>query len=113
MEYYRCLFAFNFSLGNSGACQVEEFGTAPRNWNAGKTNSDLQLVDRALVLNYSSGALCHHSNSTRTTLITFVCAKSGTGLGQPVFIDEDDCNYFVSWHTELACEKQVNGYHLP
>ena len=80
-------------------------------WSAGKANGELHLIDGDLFLNYSGGDLCHHNNLTRNTIINFVCAKNGTGRGQPVFVDEDDdCNYFLSWHTDLACEQQVGTF---
>ena len=74
----------------------------------------MHFIDGDLFLNYSGGALCHHNNQTRNTIINFVCAKKGSGTGTPVFVvEDDDCNYFLSWHTELACERHVSTAKIP
>ena len=53
------------------------------------------------------GPKCHGDRYERNTIINFVC-KEGSGNGLPVFVDEtDDCTYYFSWHTELACEEKV------
>ncbi|XP_064627541.1 cation-independent mannose-6-phosphate receptor-like [Lineus longissimus] len=91
--------------GNSGVCQSEDNGEH-RSFNLGDY-SDKPIYDRGIIsLNYTNGDKCHRNNYTRNTVITFVC---GPGDGSPVFIQEtsEDCTYYISWPTKLACEKQV------
>ncbi|XP_060069663.1 cation-independent mannose-6-phosphate receptor-like [Ylistrum balloti] len=89
-----------------GACQ-EELAGEKRNFTSGLFNSKLQYDDGVLMLNYHGGMDCHNKQYKRTTIINFVCSPTA-GNGSPVFIDEtDDCTYYISWHTSLACEKEV------
>ncbi|OWF52457.1 cation-independent mannose-6-phosphate receptor-like [Mizuhopecten yessoensis] len=89
-----------------GACQEEVAGDK-RNFSSGLYNSKLQFDNGVLVLNYHGGKDCHNKMYKRTTIINFVCSQTA-GEGNPVFIDEsDDCTYYLSWHTSLACEKEV------
>ena len=74
-------------------------------------NSRLYFDDGLLYLNLSGGDPCHHVKKKRETIISFVCS-SGYGdqdHGKPVFISEDDCTYFIVWHTSLVCERQVSS----
>ena len=82
--------------------------------NAGKANQRLHFDDGVLYLNLSGGDACHHVKKKRETIIQFVCNSSlgSDDLGQPVFIFEDDCTYYMVWHTSLACERQVCTKHL-
>ena len=98
---------------SSGSCQSET--GSKRRWNAGNANARLKFVSEGvLTLNYTDGKVCHHNHLPRNTVINFVCAADGVGTGAPVFIDEtDDCTYFVSWHTELACEHEVRMLTQP
>lgn len=77
--------------------------------NAGKANSRLHFDDGVLYLNLSGGDQCHHVKKNRETIIQFVCNSSlgSSDLGKPVFISENDCTYYIVWHTSLACERQV------
>ncbi len=70
------------------------------------------MFDDGLIwLNYTGGKSCHGGKFMRNTVIHFVCGSEGTGNGHPVFVDEsDDCTYYFSWHTELACEKKVKDF---
>lgn len=81
-------------------------------WNAGNANSNLQYLDGILQLNYTDGQKCHHNDLARNTVISFVCGASDVENGEPVFIGEtDDCTYYISWHTELACEEHVSIFY--
>ena len=94
----------------SGVCQ--HVGTQV--YNAGKANSRLYFDDGVLYLNLSGGDPCHHVKKNRETIIQFVCNSTlrSSDLGQPVFISENDCTYYIVWHTPLVCEKQVRTKHL-
>ena len=93
----------------SGSCQLEVKGEK-RHFNSGNFNAKLEYNDGILFLNYTGGEICRHNNLPRNTIINFVCGKKGTGVGKPMYVDEsDDCTYYVSWHTELVCEKQVRS----
>lgn len=81
-------------------------------YNAGKANSRLYFDDGVLYLNLSGGDACHHVKKNRETIIQFVCNSSleRSDLGKPVFISENDCTYYIVWHTSLACERQVRTF---
>ena len=82
--------------------------------NAGKANSRLYFDDGVLYLNLSGGDMCHHVKKNRETIIQFVCSSSlgSSDPGKPVFISENDCTYYMVWHTSLVCERQVRTKHL-
>ena len=80
-----------------------------KGFNAGLANSRLHLNGGVLFFNFSGGDDCHHVKKKRETIISFVCS-SGYGsqdTGTPVFIYENDCVYYITWHTSVACESQV------
>lgn len=88
-----------------GSCQH----TDDNNWNAGNYNTRLYYEEGLIWLNYTGGKRCHSDQYERNTIINFVC-KEGGGNGFPVFIDEtDNCTYYFSWHTQLACEEKVQN----
>ena len=72
-------------------------------------NGELHYEGGVLFLNYSGGKYCHHSKSNRQTIVSFVCNSSrDADRGKPVFITEtDDCTYYINWHTNLVCEREV------
>lgn len=89
----------------TGVCQVGMLGDK-KSVNAGKANAHLKYDSGVLSLEYSDGDICKN-NVPRMTYINFVC-QPGEGNGVPVFIDQsDDCIYYFDWHTQLACEKEV------
>ena len=66
--------------------------------------------DGTLQLLYKGGERCHNDKYERSTVIDFVCGFHGLGEGEPVFITEDaNCTYFLSWHTDLACNSEVSS----
>ncbi|XP_072178244.1 cation-independent mannose-6-phosphate receptor-like [Diadema setosum] len=90
-----------------GSCQ-EEISTTGRNFNAGIFNRNLYFDDSILFLRYDNGKECHNNQYQRSSVINFVCPHRSDALGEPVFIAEsDDCTYYFSWHTSLACEKFI------
>ena len=94
-------------LNPLGSCQYD-VDNHDNNWNGGNSNSKLYYEEGLIWSNYTGGTKCHAGKYERNTIINFVCAKEGTGNGYPVFVDEtDNCTYYFSWHTELACEKKV------
>ncbi|KAL9969231.1 hypothetical protein ACROYT_G021424 [Oculina patagonica] len=105
----------NYTLHVCGALKTPPKGCDPKSGvcqqvgqqmiNAGKANSRLHFDDGVLYLNLSGGDQCHHVKKNRETIIQFVCSSSGD-LGKPVFISENDCTYYIVWHTSLACERQ-------
>ena len=90
----------------SGVCQIGD-----HTFNAGKANSRLYFDDGVLYLNLSGGDECHHVAKKRETIISFVCSSDygNEDVGKPVFISEDDCTYYIVWHTSLVCERQVSS----
>jgi insulin-like growth factor 2 receptor len=93
---------------NAGSCQTEKDG-AKRSFNAGEVNADVVFLSSGLLsLTYSNGIVCHHNKKSRSTTINFICA-SGVGKGKPEFVgeDPDGCSYIFSWHTDLACDREV------
>ena len=78
-------------------------------FNAGMANSRLHFNGGVLFLNLSGGDDCHHVKKKRETIISFVCSSnySSQDFGRPVFIYENDCVYYMTWHTSVACESQV------
>lgn len=81
-----------------------------RPFNAGLSNAFLLYESSGLLkLIYSGGAMCHRVVKPRMTAITFICAV-GAGKGKPQFIGEnrEGCSYFFSWHTDLACDREVS-----
>jgi len=96
------------NYGNSGSCQTEKLGDK-RSFNAGQANADVVFLSSGLLsLTYSNGTMCHHNKKARSTTINFICA-SGVGNGKPEFVgeDPDGCSYIFSWHTDLACDREV------
>ena len=92
-----------------GSCQYES-ESQQKSWTAGVYNGGLHYDDGLIWANYTGGDKCHKVYE-RSTVINFVCAKEGTGNGHPVFVDEtEDCTYYFSWHTELACEERVRSF---
>ena len=79
-------------------------------FNAGMANSRLHFDDGVLYLNLSGGDDCHHVKKKRETIISFVCHSNygKKDYGKPVFISENDCTYYIMWHTSLVCERQVS-----
>ena len=91
----------------TGVCQTPPEGSNRPSYNAGKVIHDLWYDDGIVVLNYTGGDRCHKNQYERNTIITFVCNRH-RGMGRPVFVDEtEDCTYYISWHTNLVCEKEV------
>ncbi|XP_054722870.1 cation-independent mannose-6-phosphate receptor-like isoform X2 [Uloborus diversus] len=89
----------------SAMCQ-EELSGGKRHWSGGAPNGNLTLDDGILLLNYTGGDPCHQGRFQRNTLIEFRC---GSGLGEPKLLYESqDCTYFFSWKTELACRTAVH-----
>lgn len=90
----------------SGVCQV-----GVNTFSAGMANSRLHFADGVLYLNLSGGADCHHVQKKRETIISFVCSSGygSQGHGKPVFVSENDCTYYITWHTSLVCERQVGA----
>ena len=69
--------------------------------------------DGTLHLEYTGGTKCHDDKYERSTVIDFVCGVHDRGEGEPVFITEDaNCTYFLSWHTDLACNSEVGLKHI-
>ena len=106
------IFVYLFIAGcgaKSGVCQVGQ-----QTYNAGISNMRLHFDDGILYLNLSGGDPCHHVKKNRETIIQFVCSPShgSQDLGKPVFVSENDCTYFVVWHTSLVCERQVSTIDL-
>ena len=72
-------------------------------------NGQLTFVDGLLALRYPSSQPCGGSTgtATRSTVVNFVCG-SEEGESAPAYVGStDDCTYYVSWHTALACETQA------
>lgn len=95
-----------------GSCQREKSGQK-QSFDAGNATSELLLEDGMPVMIYSGGDMCHHNGMARRTIVNFVCTHLGSGsdelpaLGRPQFDMENDCSYFMSWHTSLACQNKV------
>ncbi|GFQ64134.1 hypothetical protein TNCT_577571 [Trichonephila clavata] len=90
---------------NTGVCQ-EEISGEKRSWKAGESNSNLSFSGGVLYLNYTNGDACHNGRFKRNTVIEFHC---GPGIGEPRFLFESqDCTYFFSWKTELACQNTMH-----
>ncbi|KAG7509424.1 cation-independent mannose-6-phosphate receptor [Solea senegalensis] len=69
---------------------------------AGMANQILSYVGDQLILNYTSGEVCHKLYQ-RSTEIYFSCHPDRKP-GVPEFIKETpDCTYLFSWPTALAC----------
>ena len=96
----------------SGCCQHEKRGEQ-RSFNAGNANSALTITNGLLVLTYTGGEKCHRNGVNRSSIITFVCAAGSESdanskpVGQPHFVNEDDCTYKFTWPTPLACQHTV------
>uniref|UniRef100_A0A3B3VE79 Insulin-like growth factor 2 receptor n=1 Tax=Poecilia latipinna TaxID=48699 RepID=A0A3B3VE79_9TELE len=76
---------------------------------AGKTqkvalsNQKLSFVGDQILLNYTSGDVCHKIYN-RSTVISFSCNPDKHPQGVPEFMKETpDCTYLFSWPTALAC----------
>lgn len=96
---------FSACSPKSGVCQK----VRKKVFNAGMANSRLHFNGGVLFLNLSGGDACHHVKKKRETIISFVCSSnySSQDTGRPVFIYENDCVYYITWHTSVACESQV------
>jgi hypothetical protein len=96
-----------------GSCQQEK-GGGRRHFNAGNATAELTMVDGIPTMTYSGGDICHHNKVHRTTVVSFVCthqdlsAEAADSFGRPTFDAEDECVYYMSWHTSLACQRQVD-----
>ncbi|XP_071956716.1 cation-independent mannose-6-phosphate receptor-like [Antedon mediterranea] len=95
---------------NIGVCQQKPAGAGtPHSYDAGHFNKRLSFDDGILMLNYEGGKPCHRGQFNRSSIINFVCPHTDGVIGQPQFVDEsEDCTYYFSWHTSLACENQIS-----
>ncbi|XP_043930853.1 cation-independent mannose-6-phosphate receptor [Protopterus annectens] len=94
-----------FCKEESGVCIISN-GNAI---NAGKFTTQLVYTDQVLQLVYADGDPCEgNSNLRHKSIISFVCNPDSTDTN-PVLVssDEKTCTHYFSWHTSLACEKQV------
>lgn len=72
-------------------------------YDAGHSSSSLVYDSGEITLTYDNGQLCHQKYN-RSTVITFVCDQSKTGLAGPTFLNEtEDCVYQFVWPTTQAC----------
>jgi len=90
----------------SGNCQKAD--KDGRFFNAGNVSTALTYRAGILSLIYPGGQVCGHTHQPRTTFVNFYCpaspSQAGEGVMQPPTVMEDDqCTYFVSFYTELAC----------
>ncbi|PIK43990.1 putative cation-independent mannose-6-phosphate receptor-like [Apostichopus japonicus] len=93
---------------NIGACQSQRDVPSPKHFVTGKFNRQVFFDDGVLSLQYDDGTPCHNDNYKRSTVINFVCPHEHDTLGEPVFISEtEDCTYYFSWHTSVACEEFI------
>lgn len=106
---FYCITKSFLNCGDLGSCQTEK-GGGKSSFNAGQASSDVVFLSSGLLsLTYSNGTVCrHHNSKPRSTTIHFICA-SGVGMGKPEFVgeDPDGCSYIFSWHTDLACDREV------
>lgn len=97
------------ALKNS-KCPEENVGSCTSSGSAGQANANLHYLPEHLSLHYTGGEKCN-DNLDRSTIITFVCgAENATEGPQLVFDDTEQCIYFISWYTELACEKRISCF---
>lgn len=91
-------------------CPGENVGACTNTGSAGQANSNLYYLPEHLSLHYTGGEKCRE-NSNYSTIITFVCGAENTTEG-PVFVfdDTEQCIHFISWYTELACEKRISCF---
>lgn len=75
----------------------------------GKTNTTLTMVNNRIIANYEEGDNCPGVDiRRRKTKIIFICDKSISDNGSPVFLDEfESCHYVIEWKTPLVCS--ING----
>lgn len=74
--------------------------------NAGNYNEKVTF-DKVISLKYTNGDVCKKNNSTRETIITFVCAPDA-GEGHPVLMTQiENCTQVFIWRTMHVCEKEV------
>lgn len=94
------------ALKNS-ACPEDNIGACTSTGSAGQANANLYYLPEHLSLHYTNGEKCRE-NLNRSTIITFVCGAENTTEG-PVLVFDDivQCVYFITWYTELACEKRI------
>lgn len=72
-------------------------------YHVGHSSSSLVYDSGEITLTYDNGHLCHQKYN-RSTVITFVCDQSKTGLAGPTFLNEtEDCVYQFVWPTAQAC----------
>ncbi|XP_067845330.1 cation-independent mannose-6-phosphate receptor [Heptranchias perlo] len=78
--------------------------------NAGHFSKEVTYVDQVLRLTYDEGDPCSSNPTLRhRSIFSFVCGSiAGAGTG-PVLVasDEKTCTHYFSWHTQLACEREV------
>lgn len=80
------------------SCQV----AGERHKIAGMANQVLTYVGDQIILNYTSGEICHKVYQ-RSTNIYFSC-NPDRNPGEPEYIRETpDCTYLFNWPTALAC----------
>lgn len=93
-------------LKNS-VCPGENVGACSNTGSAGQANPNLYYLPEHLSLHYTNGEKCRE-NINRSTIITFVCgAEEVTEGPKSVYDDTEECIYFITWYTELACEKRI------
>lgn len=93
-----------------GAIGAAQMSADKRYFSAGRYSKALTFVhDNVLKLVYGGGDVCH-TTYRRTTVVTFVCNKTGSG---PKFqFESEECAYNFQWKTPLACERQVSVFSL-
>lgn len=92
---------------NDPECPGENVGICSKDVNAGQANANLYYLPEHLSLHYTGGQQCN-GGVNRSTIITFVCGAENVTEGPVlVFDDNNFCMYFITWYTELACEKRI------
>ncbi|XP_063843942.1 cation-independent mannose-6-phosphate receptor-like isoform X1 [Scylla paramamosain] len=95
---------------NNPECPGEGVGICSKDVNAGQANANLYYLPGHLSLHYTGGEQCH-GIINRSTIITFVCGAENVTEGPVlVFDDKYSCIYFITWYTELACEKRISCF---
>eukprot|EP00123_Amoebidium_parasiticum_P008161 comp18613_c0_seq1/m.20193 comp18613_c0_seq1/g.20193 ORF comp18613_c0_seq1/g.20193 comp18613_c0_seq1/m.20193 type:complete len:284 (-) comp18613_c0_seq1:142-993(-) len=76
------------------------------------TTGKITLVeDESLKLVYTEGDHCNRANTSRQSVISFVCKRSKPIDNPPTLMREDNCTYYFEWLTPAACpiENPNNG----
>ena len=95
---------------NNPECPGEGVGICSKGVNAGQANANLYYLPGHLSLHYTGGEQCN-GNINRSTFITFVCGAENVTEGPVLIYDDNDfCMYFITWYTELACEKRISCF---